>query len=245
MTSKLSKGKKLFLLGAILVLIDQIIKISVKVNMPLGDSFSVLGDWFKILFVENEGMAFGMKFGGMVGKFILTTFRLILFGLLCWWISRLASSCNDDTASSDASIDDSRNDAISVSSKTTVPVGVLIGLTLITAGALGNIIDCLFYGVIFSESTPMTIAEFGGSYAPMMFGKVVDMFYFPLIDTYWPDWIPFIGGNHLRFFQPVFNFADSCVTVGAFYLILFQYKFFAAEEKSSNSDETSKNKSEE
>lgn len=209
MSLKLTKGKKLFILGAILVLIDQLIKVAVKVNMPLGYSFSVIGDWFKILFVENEGMAFGMKFGGAIGKFILTSFRIILFGVLCWWISKLANQSESEKK---------------------VPIGVLIGLTLITAGALGNIIDCLFYGVIFSESTPFTVAEFGGSYAPMMFGKVVDMFYFPLIDTTWPEWIPFIGGNSLRFFQPVFNFADSCVSVGAFYLILFQYRFFSEED---------------
>ena len=103
---------------------------------------------------------------------------------------------------------------------------MLVGLTLITAGALGNIFDCLFYGLVFSESTVMQVAQFGGSYAPFLFGKVVDMFYFPLFT--WPDWVPLIGGD--IFFSPVFNFADSCVSVGAVYLLLFQYKFFSAEE---------------
>ncbi len=105
-----------------------------------------------------------------------------------------------------------------------------MGLTLITAGALGNILDSLFYGQLFTASGPDTLATFGGSYAPLMFGKVVDMFYFPLIDTTWPSWLPWIGGTPLRFFEPVFNFADSCVTVGAIYLILFHWRFFAKEE---------------
>lgn len=212
---KISKGKGLILLGFILVVIDQVIKILVKTNMSIGESIRVF-DWFRILFVENEGMAFGMAFGGVAGKYVLTGFRVVLFGFLTWWISRLVK----------------RSD---------VPTGVVIGLTLITAGALGNIIDCLLYGQIFSASYPGIVAEFGGSYAPVMQGKVVDMFYFPLIDTTWPSWMPFgLGGTPLRFFEPVFNFADSCVTCGAFYLLLFQYKFFAQEEDTSK--KTSKKK---
>lgn len=205
---KISRGKGLLLLGTMLVIIDQVIKVLIKTNMTLGEHFSVMGDWFQILFIENEGMAFGMKFGGMFGKFLLTSFRLILFGVLCWWITNMVRKGRDGKP---------------------VPTGVLVGLTLITAGALGNIIDCLLYGQIFSASSAFDVAQFGGSYAPVMFGKVVDMFYFPLIDTEWPSWVPFVGGHPFRFFEPVFNFADSCVTVGAFYLILFQYKFFASE----------------
>ena len=188
---RLSKGNKLLILGILLVVIDQIIKIVVKVNMEIGQHIYVIGNWFQILFIENEGMAFGMSFGGAVGKFLLSFFRIGLFGALCWWISTLVRKSVDK-----------------------VPTGVLVGLTLITAGALGNIIDSLFYGIIFG-------------YAPFMFGRVVDMFYFPIIDTTWPSWMPFVGGNHFLFFAPVFNFADSCVTVGALYLIFFQYKFFA------------------
>ena len=188
---KISKGKFLILLGVLLVVIDQVIKVLVKTNMSIGDSIHVFGDWFQIYFIENEGMAFGMKFGGAVGKFLLSLFRIVLFGFLVWWISRLLKK--DDT-----------------------PFGVTVGLTMITAGALGNIIDCLFYGLIWD-------------YAPFMFGRVVDMFYFPIIDTVFPDWMPLIGGHPFRFFAPVFNFADSCVTCGALYLLFFQFRFFTKE----------------
>lgn len=205
---KISKGKRLLILGVILVVIDQVIKILVKTNMQLGEHFSVIGNWFQIFFIENEGMAFGMKFGGAVGKFLLSFFRIALSGVLCWWIASLVRK----------SVDDKGAQALLPDGKPVVPTGVLVGLTLITAGAVGNIIDSLFYGVIFG-------------YAPLMFGKVVDMFYFPLIDTIWPDWVPFVGGDRLLFFAPVFNFADSCVTVGAFYLILFQNRFFTRSEE--------------
>ena len=202
------KGTWLLLLGAVLVIIDQVIKILVKTNMSIGEHIPVFGDWFQILFIENKGMAFGMSFGGVLGKYALTAFRIVLFGVLTWWISRLLRRGTD---SSDP--------------RTPVPTGVLVGLTLITAGALGNIIDCLFYGLIFTESAPGVVATWG-QYAPFMQGKVVDMFYFPLWT--WPDWVPLVGGD--IFFEPVFNFADSCVTVGAMYLILFHWKFFSKEE---------------
>lgn len=206
---RVSKGKRLLIFGVILVVIDQVIKILVKTNMQLGEHFNVIGNWFQIFFIENEGMAFGMKFGGAVGKFLLSFFRIVLSGVLCWWIASLVRKSEDD----DGSL------ALLPDGQPVVPTGVLVGLTLITAGAFGNIIDSLFYGVIFG-------------YAPLMFGHVVDMFYFPLIDTVWPEWVPFLGGDRLLFFAPVFNFADSCVTVGAFYLILFQNRFFTrAEEK--------------
>ena len=206
---KVSKGKKLLILGVILVVIDQVVKILVKTNMQIGEHFSVIGNWFQIFFIENEGMAFGMKFGGAVGKFLLSFFRIALSGALCWWIASLVRK----------SVDSEGKSALLPDGKPVVPTGVLVGLTLITAGAFGNIIDSLFYGVIFD-------------YAPFMFGRVVDMFYFPIIDTFWPSWVPFVGGDRLLFFAPVFNFADSCVTVGAFYLILFQNRFFTrAEEK--------------
>ena len=177
---KLSRGAKLVLLGVVLVVADQVIKYLVKTNMSLGEQIYVLGNWFRLCFVENEGMAFGMKFGGSIGKFCLSFFRICLCIALVWWIS-------------------------SLNRRRTAPTGVLVGLTLIAAGAFGNIIDSLFYGLIWG-------------YAPFMFGKVVDMFYFPLIHN---------AAGEVVFFSPVFNFADSCVTVGAFYLILFQWKFFS------------------
>ena len=180
---KVSRGSRLLILGVVLVVIDQVIKYLVKTNMGLGEQIPVIGNWFRLCFVENEGMAFGMKFGGSVGKFLLSLFRIVLFGVLCWWIN-------------------------SLDRKKKAPTGVLVGLTLITAGALGNIIDCLFYGLIWD-------------YAPFMFGKVVDMFYFPLIHN---------AAGEVVFFSPVFNFADSCVTVGAFYLLLFHWKFFVKED---------------
>ncbi len=190
---KISKGKQLLILGTLLVIVDQVIKILVKTNMSIGESIHVFGDWFQIFYIENEGMAFGMKFGGAVGKFLLSLFRIVFFGLLVYWISRLLK-------------------------KKDTPYGVVVGLTLITAGALGNIIDCFFYGLIWD-------------YAPFMFGHVVDMFYFPIIDTTFPEWLPLIGGNPFRFFAPVFNFADSCVTCGALYLIFFQWRFFTEDGK--------------
>ena len=204
---KVSKGTKLFALGVLLVVIDQIIKILVKTNMQIGEHFNVIGNWFQIFFIENEGMAFGMKFGGMAGKFCLSLFRIILFGLLFWWISSLSRK----------SVTPDGGKALLPDGKTpVVPTGVLVGLTLIAAGAMGNLIDCLFYGLIFD-------------YAPFMFGRVVDMLYFPLIDTVWPTWMPFVGGERFLFFAPIFNFADSCVTVGAMYLLIFQYSFFMRE----------------
>lgn len=180
---KVSKGAGLIILGAVLVLVDQVIKVLVKTNMDLGQQIYLIGDWCRLCFVENKGMAFGMAFGGNVGKFLLSLFRICLSGVLIWWIHSLIKKGN-------------------------TPTGVLVGLTLITAGAIGNIIDCLFYGLIWG-------------YAPFMFGKVVDMFYFPLITK----------GDEVIFFSPVFNFADSCVTIGAFYLLLFQWKFFSKEEE--------------
>lgn len=204
---KVSKGTKLFALGVLLVVIDQIMKILVKTNMQIGEHFNVIGNWFQIFFIENEGMAFGMKFGGVAGKFCLSLFRIILFGLLFWWISSLSRK----------SVTPDGGKALLPDGKTpVVPTGVLVGLTLIAAGAMGNLIDCLFYGLIFD-------------YAPFMFGRVVDMLYFPLIDTIWPTWMPFVGGERFLFFAPIFNFADSCVSVGAIYLLIFQYSFFMRE----------------
>lgn len=215
---RFERGKKLLLLGVLLVVIDQAVKVLVKTNMTLGESIPVFGNWFQLLFIENEGMAFGMKFGGWVGKLLLSLFRIVLFGFLCWLITKLARRGVGKE-------EDGVRQTLATDGR--VPTGVLVGLTLITAGAMGNIIDSLFYGLVFSASGPASVAVLGGHYAPFLFGKVVDMLYFPLFT--WPSWMPIVGGE--VFFGPVFNFADSCVTVGALYLLCFRWRFFASEDK--------------
>ena len=205
---KFSKGALISMFVVLLLVIDQVIKFAVKLNMTLGESISVFGDWFQICFVENNGMAFGMQFGGVVGKIILTLFSVVLIGFIIYYIKRVLLK------------------------KTDPPTGVLVGVSLVLVGAIGNVIDCLFYGQIFSASSYMMVSELfpsGGGYAPLMMGKVVDMFYFPIIDTTLPEWVPFWGGNEFVFFRPVFNFADSCISVAVIYMILFQRKFFASE----------------
>ncbi|MBQ8034143.1 MAG: lipoprotein signal peptidase [Bacteroidales bacterium] len=203
---KLSKGKIISLSVILLLLVDQAIKFAVKLNMTLGESIPVLGDWFKICFVENNGMAFGMQFGGDFGKILLTLFRIILIGLIIYYINKVLLKKSD------------------------TPTGVLVGVSLVLVGAIGNVIDCIFYGQLFSASSYGMLAEFlpsGGGYAPLMMGKVVDMFYFPLIESTFPDWLPIWGGKDFIFFRPVFNFADSCISVGVIYMLLFQYKYFS------------------
>ena len=191
------KGLWLILLGMLLVVIDQVIKVAVKMEMIPGVPVPVLGRWFQLVFVENAGMAFGMgSNGGVWVKLALTLFRIGLFIFLVWWIRKLAV-------------------------QGTAPTGVLIGLTLISAGALGNLLDSMFYGIIWPELM-VDGAPFG-----FLFGKVVDMFWFPLIRN---------AAGECIFFKPVFNFADSCVTVGAFYLLLFQYRFFASSEEKNTSN---------
>ena len=192
-----NKGLWLILLGMLLVVIDQIIKVAVKTEMIPGVPVPVLGRLFQLVFVENAGMAFGMgSNGGVWVKLALTLFRIGLFIFLVWWIRKLAG-------------------------QGTAPAGVLIGLTLISAGALGNLLDSMFYGIIWPELM-VDGAPFG-----FLFGKVVDMFWFPLIRN---------AAGECIFFKPVFNFADSCVTVGAFYLLLFQYRLFASSEEKNTSN---------
>lgn len=208
----LPRSKKQIILAVfaiLLLVIDQVSKYLVKTNMHLGESISVFGNWFQILFIENEGMAFGMAFGGEIGKYILTSFRIILFGVMLYYVNHLLK-------------------------KDSTPMGVLVGLTAIMIGALGNIVDCMFYGLIFEPSTMGNVAEIvpiGQGYGKFMLGKVVDMLYFPIIDTTLPEWFPIKGGEEFVFFRPIFNIADSCITVGALYLLLFKWKFISAETK--------------
>ena len=203
---KLSKGTIISLSVILLLLVDQAIKFAVKLNMTLGESIPVLGDWFKICFVENNGMAFGMQFGGDFGKILLTLFRIVLIGLIIYYINKVLLKKSD------------------------TPTGVLVGVSLVLVGAIGNVIDCIFYGQLFSASSYGMLAEFlpsGGGYATLMMGNVVDMFYFTLIESTFTDWLPIWGGKDFIFFRPVFNFADSCISVGVIYMLLFQYKYFS------------------
>ena len=182
-----------FIIASMLI-IDQIIKIKVKTGMFLHDSIRVT-DWFYISFIENEGMAYGMTF---INKFLLTSFRIVAVIVIAWYICRQV--------------------------KKNARLLYVILLSLILAGAAGNIIDCLVYGQVFTASTPDTLAQivpWGEGYAEPFYGKVVDMFYFPFIDTYLPDWVPIWGGDRFVFFQPVFNFADACISVGVVALLLF------------------------
>ena len=186
-----------FIVIAVLI-IDQIIKIWVKTNMYWHESIKIT-DWFYIYFTENNGMAFGME---IFNKFFLTGFRVIAAIAITWLLVQYV--------------------------KKNYKTGFLVCVSLILAGAVGNIIDCVLYGEIFSESTHSTLATFvpfGEGYSEWFYGKVVDMFYFPLIETNWPEWMPFVGGEHFIFFSPIFNFADAAISCGIIALILFYGKY--------------------
>ena len=193
-TGKCSRQGRISLIIILSVLIvDQIIKILVKTGMTLGESIEVTS-WFKILFVENNGMAFGME---IIGKLFLSLFRIGAIGFFVWYLIKIINKG--------------------------FPTGYIVTVSFVIAGAIGNLLDCMFYGLIFTESTPFreaTMTAFGDGYAPFLYGKVVDMFYFPLWT--WPEWMPLVGGD--IFFQPVFNFADSCITCGVVALLLFYTK---------------------
>ena len=181
-----------------ILLIDQIIKIEVKTNMTLGEAKRVT-DWFYIEFIENNGMAYGMKF---INKLVLSLFRLFAIGFISYYLAKIIK-------------------------KNVAPLGYIVLIAMVLAGAAGNLIDCLFYGLIFDASTPFTVSQFvpfGEGYSTLLHGKVVDMFYFPIIQTTWPDWVPYFGGSEYVFFSPVFNFADACISVGVVALLLFYRK---------------------
>ena len=193
--------KKIFATTFILLITDQVLKFWIKTNMVLGQEFKIF-DWFIIHFTENNGMAFGLEFGGYVGKALLTIFRIIIVIIGVKYIINL--------------------------DKKKLPNGALIALGLILGGAIGNIIDSCFYGLIFNESYNNIASIFPGSggYAPLLHGKVVDMLYFPLINSHFPSWTPFLGGEHFIFFRPVFNIADAGISVGIFLLLIFYRKEF-------------------
>ena len=195
--------KKAIITVLLVLIADQILKIWIKSHMTLGESIFVFGNWFIIHFIENEGMAFGMRFGGNFGKLILSLFRIAAVFAIAWYLIRIIQKKHRS--------------------------GLIISLSLILAGALGNIIDSCFYGMIFSESSYHTKAVLfpaEGGYGSFLHGKVVDMLYFPLIKGTYPTWVPYFGGADFIFFRPVFNIADSAITTGVFILIIFQKKFF-------------------
>jgi len=189
--------KKSLIIVIAILLIDQIVKVWVKLNFTIGEEVDLIGDWCKLHFIENEGMAFGMSFGGVAGKYVLTFLRIIASVLIGWYLLKLIKKGGNKLA--------------------------VYSFTLIFAGAVGNIIDSMFYGLLFSESTFFSVSQFlpeGGGYAPMFLGKVVDMFYFPIIDTTLPQWIPFFGGNDFRFFNAIFNISDVSITIGVVILLI-------------------------
>lgn len=201
----ISRGKIITIIIFAVLLLDQAFKIWIKTHFTLHQSVNVLGNWFQLCFVENEGMAFGMVLGGDFGKLFLSLFRIVLSAGIIWYIRKLLK--NPET-----------------------PMGVLVGLSMVLVGALGNILDSAFYGLIFSESGVTSVATLfppEGSYGTFLHGKVVDMLYFPLVDTVLPDNFPILGGRRFVFFQFIFNVADSAITCGAAYLLIFQYKFFS------------------
>lgn len=176
------------------IVIDQAIKIWVKTSMYMHEMIEIT-PWFKILFTENRGMAFGME---LMDKLFLTSFRIVAVAFLIYIIGKQI--------------------------KQGIDYLFLICLSLILAGATGNIIDCLFYGMVFNNPPAPIIAEFvswGTGYDTMFYGRVVDMFYFPLVEWNWPDWLPFCGGEHFIFFSPIFNFADACISCGVIIVALF------------------------
>lgn len=191
------------------------LKIWIKTSFPLGHVTNVLGlKWFQLYFIENPGMAWGMEIGGDWGKLLLTLFRLVAVSFGTWYLGKIV--------------------------REKYSTGFIICASLIYAGALGNLIDSLFYGMIFEESTYHHISKMfpEKGYGTFLHGKVVDMFYFPIIRSTWPEWMPFVGGNDFEFFSPIFNLADAAISIGVITLLLFQKRLFKKKHEEDNSTVT-------
>lgn len=199
----MKQHKGLLALGVILlvIILDQALKIWIKTHFYLGEEY-VITSWFRLYFIENNGMAFGMELGS---KLFLSVFRIFLAIGLIWYLWKLRTN-------------------------TTVKTGYVVCVAIITAGAIGNIIDCMLYGLIFNNPIPPQVATLfppEGGYATLFHGRVVDMLYFPLFSFTWPQWMPWVGGEHFLFFQPVFNLADAAISVGIILVLLFYTRFLA------------------
>ncbi len=214
------KSKHLVFIILAIIFADQALKFYIKLHYYAGEEHRVLGNWFRLHFVENEGMAWGWKFGGGIGKITLTLFRLVA---VVWGTFLL------------------KDFIVKKYHK-----GFIICAGLIYAGALGNLLDSMFYGLIFENSDPFmnNIAKVfpkGGGYTSFLHGKVVDMLYFPLVETTMPNWIPVIGGKPFTFFDPVFNLADASISVGVISILIFQNTFFKKEEEVKTKETTTVN----
>lgn len=201
LTAKLSHYQWAVIVAILVVVLDQILKIWVKTSFYLGQEREITS-WFRLCFIENNGMAFGWQLGS---KIFLTLFRVAFVGVLVYYLVKLKNSPG-------------------------IKMGYLLCVSLVIAGALGNIIDCMFYGLIFNDPMPTAVATMfpeGGGYAPFLQGRVVDMLSFPLFSFNWPDWVPVVGGEHFEFFKPIFNLADAAISCGIIAVILFYSKQLA------------------
>lgn len=208
------KLRSALLIIVLVILADQALKVWIKTSFPFGHVANVLGlPWFRLYFIENEGMAWGWKFGGDWGKMVLTLFRLVAVIFGTWYLVKIV--------------------------REGYTKGFIVCASLIYAGALGNLIDSLFYGMIFSQTTYAAVATAfpaNGGYAGFLHGHVVDMLYFPIVHTNFPTWMPLIGGKEFEFFSPIFNIADASISVGVLVLLLFQKKFFQKDEPEVHQD---------
>ncbi|NSL88945.1 lipoprotein signal peptidase [Chitinophaga solisilvae] len=197
------KYRHVVLIVILILVIDQALKFWIKTHMFMQQEFIIFPNWFRIHFIENEGMAYGLKFGGDFGKILLTTFRLVAVVVGFFYMKKLVREKYSN--------------------------GLLICGSLILAGAAGNLIDSMFYGIIFNDSIGYEVAKFlpaGGGYGSFLHGRVVDMLYFPIYEGYLPKWVPFKGGDYFVFFRPVFNIADAAISTGVIAILLFQKRFF-------------------